>query len=72
MRDFHPLVLFYSLALAFGVLTVIFLIRLVTLWVALGYVPELTALAMMFCFSTSFQALFFAMWMDMEANKSLR
>jgi len=65
-------VLFYSLALLFGALVVIFLIRLVMLWVTLGYVPELTALATMFCFSTSFQALFFAMWMDMEANRSLR
>jgi len=72
VRDFHPLVLFYSLALLFGALVVFFLIRLVMLWVTLGYVPELTALATMFCFSTSFQALFFAMWMDMEANRSLR
>lgn len=72
VRDFHPLVLFYSLALLFGFVTLIFLVRLVVVWIQVGSAPELTAVATMFCFSTSLQSLFFAMWMDMEANKSLR
>ena len=72
LKDFHPLVLFYCLAVLFGFLTLFFVIRLIVLWVASGTAPELTAIATMFCFSTSLQSLFFAMWMDMETNKPLR
>jgi hypothetical protein len=72
LRDFHPLVLFYSLAFLFGIMTIGFIVRLVLLWSTSGSAPELSAIATMFCFSTTLQSLFFAMWMDMEVNKSLR
>jgi glycosyltransferase involved in cell wall biosynthesis len=72
LKDFHPLVLFYTLAFLFGSLTLIFFIRLVVLWIAEGYAPPMTAMALMFCAGTGLQSLFFAMWMDMEANRSLR
>lgn len=71
-KDFHPLVLFYFLSFLFGALGVIFLFRLIILWFIEGAAPPLTAFALMFCTGTSLQSLFFAMWMDMEANKPLR
>lgn len=72
LKDFHPLVLFYALAFTFAVLTILFFIRLLVVWVEIGSAPTLSAMATMFCAGTSLQSLFFAMWMDMEANKQLR
>jgi glycosyltransferase involved in cell wall biosynthesis len=71
-KDFHPLVLFYLLAAGFGTLAAAMLVRLIVLWIAHGTAPPLTAMALMFSAGTSLQSLFFAMWMDMEANRSLR
>lgn len=72
IKDFNPLVFFYFLAFVFAFLTAIFGIRLIVLWIESGSIPELSAIAMMFCFGTSLNSLFFGMWMDMEANKSFR
>lgn len=72
LRDFHPLVLFYSLSTIFFITTVVLFIRLVILWSLRGSAPDMTAIAFMFAGATWLQSLFFAMWMDMEANRHLR
>jgi glycosyltransferase involved in cell wall biosynthesis len=72
LKDFHPLVLFYALALLFGGVTLLLLIRVIVLWIATGFAPPMTSMAFMFSSGMSLQSLFFAMWMDMEANKHLR
>jgi len=72
IRDFHPLVFFYGLGGLMAIAFVFFLIRLILVWIKIGHVPEITALAMAFCFVTSLQSTFFAMWFDMEKNKDLR
>lgn len=72
IQDFHPLVFFYACAMLFSVVSVALFARLVVLWIARGHAPEMTAMALMFSLGYSLQSLFFAMWMDMEANKHLR
>lgn len=72
IRDFHPLIFFYLLGFLLMIASAGFWIHVVALWVARGHVPELSALAAMFLFATGMQSLFFAMWFDMEANRSLR
>jgi len=71
IRDFHPLVFFYSAGLLTGIIATALLVRLVVLWVAQGFVPQTTALALAFFALISLQFTMFAMWFDMEANKHL-
>lgn len=71
-KDFHPLVLFYMLSMLLGIITVFLFIRLIVLWFSAGSAPAMTALALTFSATTCLQSLFFAMWMDMEANRHLR
>lgn len=72
IRDFHPLVLFYGLGLVLLLLDVPLVLRLLVLWARNGFVPEITALTVLFCTFLGFQSLLFAMLFDMEANRSLR
>lgn len=71
LRDFHPLVFFYALSTVTATLSVAFFVRLVVLWARDGFVPQTTALTLSFFLITTLQSVFFAMWMDMEANKDL-
>jgi glycosyltransferase involved in cell wall biosynthesis len=72
IRDFHPLILFYT----FGFLTLLVNIplgiRLILLWSMQGQVPEMTALAILFCTVLGFQSILFAMLFDMESNRDLK
>ena len=72
IRDFHPLVFFYLFGFMLMTASAGFWVHVVVLWAHRGHVPELSALAAMFLFATGMQSLFFAMWFDMEANRSLR
>ena len=72
IRDFHPLVFFYLLGLSLLTISGFFFIRLIYLWIVEEHAPELTALAWMFSFAIGLQAIFFAMWFDMEYNKQLK
>lgn len=72
VRDFHPLVLFYALGVLMCCFSGLFFIRLIILWIANGFVPDITFLAWMFASSVGLQSLFFAMWFDMEYNRHLR
>ncbi len=71
LRDFHPLVFFYLLALVSGLASFGLSIRLLTLWIGLGYVPQMTALAAGFFGITALNSVAFATWMDMQANQHL-
>ncbi|MBN1572473.1 MAG: glycosyltransferase family 2 protein [Deltaproteobacteria bacterium] len=76
--DFHPLVFFYLLGLTltpFGSLFGLYLIVIRVLglmgFVDYGVAPT-SALFAAFLFISGLQSLFFAMWFDMEYNKSLK
>jgi glycosyltransferase involved in cell wall biosynthesis len=72
IRDFHPLVFFYFFGFASGFVSLGLLGRLIALWVAEGYAPQMTALAFGFFVVISIHFTTFAMWLDMEANKDLK
>jgi glycosyltransferase involved in cell wall biosynthesis len=72
IRDFHPLVLFYSLGVFLLLLDIPFLIRLLYLWSTRGAVPEVTFLTVLFCTISSLQLILFAMLFDMESNRDLK
>jgi glycosyltransferase involved in cell wall biosynthesis len=72
IRDFHPLVFFYTLGGLFFIITVILFIRLFVMWGLKGYIPPINALAAMFSFMSASMFTLFAMWFDMEANKDLK
>ena len=46
--------------------------RLSVMWYMNGVIPSINALAAMFSFMSSSMFTMFAMWFDMEENKSLR
>jgi glycosyltransferase involved in cell wall biosynthesis len=71
LRDFHPLVFFYLLAVVTGALAAGLTVRLVALTISAGNVPDMTALATAFLWITALNSTFFAMWMDMQANAHL-
>jgi hypothetical protein len=71
LRDFHPLLFFYVLGTITAVIALAFTVRLFYKWILDGLVPEITALATAFFVITSLNSLFFAFWMDMQANAHL-
>jgi hypothetical protein len=71
LRDFHPLVFFYLLSLLATVISAGLTVRLFCMWNVEGAVPQVTALALEFFAITALNTLFFAFWMDMEANRHL-
>jgi glycosyltransferase involved in cell wall biosynthesis len=72
IRDFHPLIFFYTLGFMFKISTIILFIRMSTIWYTTGHIPPINALATMFSFMSASQFILFAMWFDMEANKDLK
>jgi len=72
IRDFHPLVLFYAFGGVLLLADVPLIVRLVARWIAMGHVPPITALAILFCTAVGLQSLLFAMLFDMEANRARR
>ena len=72
VRDFHPLIFFYAMGVLLFVLFWLLALRFVILWISQGQVPEITAMALIFCAITGLQSIFFAMWFDMEYNKHLK
>jgi hypothetical protein len=71
LRDFHPLLFFYVLATATFLGSLAMFARLLYFWITNGAVPPMTALAFFFFTITSLNSLFFAFWMDMQANTHL-
>lgn len=72
IRDFHPLVFFYSLgALLLGVGLVLGVIEVIQR-VAHGQVPVASVVLVALLVISGLQLLLFAMWFDMEYNRTLR
>ena len=72
IRDFHPLIFFYTLGFLFKFITIVLFIRLFWYWYVFGSIPPINALAAMFAFMSASLFILFAMWFDMEANKDLK
>jgi glycosyltransferase involved in cell wall biosynthesis len=72
IRDFHPLIFFYTLGGLFFMITIFLFIRLFVIWGLKGHIPPINALAAMFSFMSASLFTLFAMWFDMEANKDLK
>ena len=72
IRDFHPLVLFYTFAILLLIVDIPLVIRLFVQWGISGKIPSINALAILFCTFSGLQSLLFAMLFDMEANRVLK
>ncbi|MBU1306363.1 MAG: glycosyltransferase family 2 protein [Alphaproteobacteria bacterium] len=71
IRNFHPLVFFYAFGMFSFLISMIFLFRIIWVWIGTGAAPEISILGWLFSFSIFFNSTFFAMWFDYEANKHL-
>jgi len=72
IRDFHPLVFFYGFAFFLFVIDIPLCARLAWVWFETGIIPPLNFLSSLFVTTMGFLFLLFAMWFDMDYNKSLR
>ena len=70
-RDFHPLFLLYHFSIAMGIISLPYAIKVLTLTLLRQSVSPTTMLAFFFLFTSSFQSLLFAMWMDIQDNERL-
>jgi len=70
--DFHPLIFFLAFSLLSAFLALLFFINVIYQWAVTGTAPVLSTLSFLFTIGFSLNSLFFATWMDMEANKQLR
>lgn len=69
IRDFHPLVFFYSLSFFLFIISIPLAVRLFYIWFSRGDIPDMNALALFFTLISGLQTAFFGMWFDMEYNK---
>ena len=69
IRDFHPLVFFYSLSMFLFLISIPLAVRLMFIWISTGDIPDMNALALFFTLISGLQTAFFGMWFDMEYNK---
>ncbi len=72
IRDFHPLIFFYTLGGFFIFTTFALMIRVLYYKFTLGFFPPTGSLAAFFSFTSASLFTLFAMWFDMEANKDLK
>jgi glycosyltransferase involved in cell wall biosynthesis len=72
IRDFHPLVLFYSMGFLLFGLGLALGILYTALRLAGNIIPAATAVLIALLVISGLQFLLFAMWFDMESNKDLR
>ena len=70
-RDFHPLFLLYHFSILVGLMALPYAIKVLTLTLFQESVSPTTMLAFFFLFTSSFQSLLFAMWMDIQDNERL-
>lgn len=71
-RDFHPLFLLYHFAFLLFLLNIPYTFEAIRSLLPGVTIDVKTALLFVFCAISSFQALFFAMWMDMQDNERLQ
>jgi glycosyltransferase involved in cell wall biosynthesis len=72
IRDFHPLVLFYSLGLFLFIVGFLLGLAEVGLRLAGNELPAATIVLVALLVISGLQLLLFAMWFDMESNRDLR
>lgn len=72
IRDFHPLIFFYTFGIIFLFTALFLFFRVFILWFIVGSIPAINALAAFFSFNSASLFILFAMWFDMEANKDLK
>ncbi len=72
IKDFHPLVLFYTLGSVLLLLNIPLIVSFFFIWSQQISVPQVTLLAILFCTISGLQLLLFAMLFDMESNKELK
>jgi glycosyltransferase involved in cell wall biosynthesis len=70
-RDFHPLFLLYHLSFILFICSIPYGLKILTKIFNGIEVNPLTFLAFIFLFTSAFQSLLFAMWMDMQDNERL-
>lgn len=70
-RDFHPLFLLYHFSFILGLCSLPYAVKIISLVFAGKPVSAATMLAFFFLFTSSFQSLLFAMWMDIQDNERL-
>ena len=71
VRDFHPLVLFYFSAMVNTLFIALPLtVRFFYMYWKVGEVPQTTLIILSFTILITFQAVLFAIWMDMDYNRS--
>jgi|SRR5664280_279063 len=70
-RDFHPLFLLYHFSFLVGILSLPYAFKIISIVISGGSVSPATMLAFFFLFTSSFQSLLFAMWMDIQDNERL-
>lgn len=63
---------FYGMSAVLLVASIPLGIRIILRWLETNNAPPINSLAFMFTVITGLQALFFAMWFDMDYNKDLR
>jgi glycosyltransferase involved in cell wall biosynthesis len=72
IRDFHPLVFFYTMGVGLFVPGALFGLYLFLHRLFVGSIAPTSALFAVFLFVVGLQSLFFAMWFDMEYNQGLK
>jgi len=72
IRDFHPLVFFYTLGFFLILCSLALFIKLIYMKFAMGFFPPMSSLAWVFCTSMGLQSLFFAMWFDMDYDRAFK
>jgi glycosyltransferase involved in cell wall biosynthesis len=72
IKDFHPLVFFYTMGLVVFSIGSVLGLYLCLYRLLIGHVSATSALFAAFLFISGLQSLFFAMWFDMEYNKDLK
>jgi len=72
LKGFHPLVFFYTLALALLCCSLPLMGRLLYVWAVTGDIPDMNALLLSFTLISGLQLLLFGMWFDMDHNKKLK
>jgi hypothetical protein len=70
-RDFHPLFLLYHFSFTLGIIALPYAYKVLRITLSHETVSPTTMLAFFFLFTSSFQSLLFAMWMDIQDNERL-
>ncbi len=72
LKNFHPLVFFYTLSFILLSCSFPLTIRLLYIWTVTGDIPDMNALLLSFTLISGLQLLLFGMWFDMDYNKHLK